>query len=112
MEPMKIFKLYAKSVGTSSVSIALDSKDTASGNLTASGYNVVFHNTGISWVYVEPGIDSAATAVYPVDGVTKLGTLLPPGGEVTWGLPTGTTHLSFIAVSGTNLIGVSIGQGI
>lgn len=112
MQPMKIYKMYVKSVSTSSVNIALDVNDIAAGNATASNYNIVVHNTGSNWVYLEPGIGSAATAVYPADGDTKLGTFIPPGAEVTWSLPNLTTHISMIASAGPNVVGVSIGAGV
>lgn len=111
MEPMLInTSLYSKLVGTSSVSIALTEGDLSRVNPAATGFNATFSNTGASWAYVEAGIGSAPTVIYPLDDTKKTGKLLPPG-VVTWKLPDGTTHLSLIAVSGSNLIGVAIGQG-
>lgn len=112
MQPMDFNAgLYPLSVSTSSVGITLSASDIRAANPTASGYNLVVTNTGPNPVFGVAGIGSSPTAVYPVSGTKTTGTLLLPGSVTTWKVTPGTTHLSFIAAAGTNLIAVKVGQG-
>lgn len=100
---------YFQTVATSSVNIALTAADRAINQPVA-----VITNTGANPVFaVGSSTGSAATAVYPTSSTVPVaGKIIAAGSTVSYELPPGTSHISFIAKTGSNEVGVSIGSGV
>jgi len=104
--------LYPISVAQTSVNIALAGNDKQDRALQSRGFNVNLTSVASNPVFAVAGIGAAVTAVYPVSGTATNGKLIPAGSSMTWRLPKGTTHISLISAAGTNLIGVSVDEGV
>lgn len=100
---------YFQTVATSSVNVALVTADRQIAQPVA-----VITNTGSNPVFaVGSSIGSAATAVYPTSSTVPVaGKIIAAGSTASYELAPGTSHISFIAKTGSNEVGVSIGSGV
>jgi hypothetical protein len=97
---------------TRRVAVTGTSKNFALALPTTGGESAILQSFGSGVAFVTAGQGSAVTAVFPVaDGAAVTGKRVPVGAIVSYSLPVGTTHLSYIS-NGTDVdLDISVDTG-